>query len=114
VEIGRIQKLLGQYKERFSGLVLTLREAEYASSERRLVSFVAGRWAAKEAVMKALGQGIGDINFTDIEILRKPGGEPEVVLYGSAQDRAREKGITDWRVSISHERNLAVAVAAAL
>ncbi len=113
VETSRIRKLVEQHKDHFTRLVLTAQEQQVASAEARLVTFVAGRWAAKEAVMKALGKGIGDINFTEIEVLRLPGGEPSVLLNGRALEYAQQKGIERWHISISHERNMAVAVAAA-
>jgi holo-[acyl-carrier protein] synthase len=113
VDTARIQRLYKQHQERFTGLVLTEREAQAVSSEKRFIAFLAGRWAAKEAVMKALGKGIGDVSFTEIEILREESGAPSVVLHGRALDYAQAKGLTGWHVSISHERNVTVAVAAA-
>ncbi len=113
VDTARIQRLFKQHQERFTSLVLTQRESQAVSAEKRLITFLAGRWAAKEAVMKALGKGIGDVSFTEIEILREESGAPGVVLHGRALEYAQAKGITGWQVSISHERSVTVAVAAA-
>jgi holo-[acyl-carrier protein] synthase len=76
---------------------------------------LAGRFAAKEAVLKALGTGFGaGIAFKDVIVRRKPGGPPEVVLSGGAALAAESLGITDWRLSISHTVGMAVASAIAL
>ena len=79
------------------------------------VEFYAGRFAAKEAIAKALGTGIsGDIAWTDIEILRQPTGVPEVRLSHEAEKVATSQGITRWLLSISHSEQFAIASALAL
>lgn len=71
---------------------------------------LAGRFAAKEAVLKALGTGFGaGVAFTDVVIHRAPGGAPEVQLGGGAAQAARTLGVTAWRLSISHAGGLAMA-----
>jgi holo-[acyl-carrier protein] synthase len=70
---------------------------------------LAGRWAAKEAVMKALGVGVGEVALTDIEIGREESGRPIVSLSGTAATRARAAGLTQWEVSISHDGDYAIA-----
>ena len=72
---------------------------------------LAGRWAAKEAVMKAPGAGVGEIALTDIETLPDASGRPVVTLHGAAADRARKAGLNHWQVSISHDGDYAIAVA---
>lgn len=67
------------------------------------------RWAAKEAVMKVLGKGIGAVSPRDIEIRSEPDGAPTLGLTGSAQHFGNEMGATDWSVSLSHEGGFAVA-----
>jgi holo-[acyl-carrier protein] synthase len=76
---------------------------------------LAGRFAAKEAVLKALGTGFGaGVAFKDVVIRRKQSGPPEVVLSGGAALAARDLGITDWRLSISHAGGMAIASVIAL
>lgn len=76
---------------------------------------LAGRFAAKEAVLKALGTGFGaGVAFTDVVIRRKPGAAPEVQLAGGAAKAAEALGVTDWRLSISHAGDLAMASVLAL
>ena len=74
---------------------------------------LAAFWAAKEAVMKALGAGVGEIALTDIETLPDASGRPVVTLHGAAADRARKAGLNHWQVSISHDGDYAIAVALA-
>ena len=74
---------------------------------------LAARWAAKEAVMKVLGWGLGDIDPLDIEVARMSSGVPEVQLRGSAAETAKRTDTENIRVSISHEQGWAVALAVA-
>lgn len=106
-------------------LVRIARWEKYATDERFLrrtftdaeialctgnASCLAGRWAAKEAVLKALGAGIGTVPLTAIEVGREPDGRPVLALHGQALDRARAMGLTRWQVSISHDGEYAVAM----
>ena len=76
---------------------------------------LAGRFAAKEAVLKALGTGFGaGIAFSDVIIQRKPGGPPQVILAGGAATAAMELGVVEWRLSISHAGAMAMASAIAI
>lgn len=75
---------------------------------------LAGRFAAKEAVAKALGCGIGPVSWQEIEILRGVEGEPVIVLHGKAQQIADRSGLVTWSVSISHSRACAIAMVVAL
>lgn len=84
----------------------TIGEQEYCNGS---VSRLAARWAAKEATMKALGQGIGDIEPIDIEVVAEEGQTPLLRLHGTAQRRAQEIGVHDIALSLSHESDLAVA-----
>jgi len=111
VEIRRIATQRPEIRERFLRRVFTPRElAEVGASNASL----AGRFAAKEAVAKALGCGIGAVGWQSIEIHRGPQGEPLLVLTGKANQVAEGLGLTAWSISISHTRTYAVAVAAAL
>lgn len=70
---------------------------------------LASRWGAKEATMKALGKGFPELDHLDIEILGEIGLPPELHLHGEVAREAEEQGLTDWSVSLSHEKGLAVA-----
>jgi holo-[acyl-carrier-protein] synthase len=111
IRVDRIREAVARYGARFSARVLTEDEAAYVeSSAERL----AGRWAAKEAVSKVLGLGVRGIGWRDIEIVRLPTGQPEVRLHGRARLRRDQLGMGGIAVSISHEREYAVAVATAV
>jgi len=89
----------------------------FTPAEQRLcagdASRLAGRWAAKEAAMKALGRGIGEIPMTDLEVLAEPTGAPRLQLSGVAAALARSAGWESWSVSISHDGEYATAVVVA-
>ncbi len=108
----RISTLLKKHGERFLSRVLTSRElAALPGEPARRTAYVAGRWAAKEAAVKALGSGFSaGIGFHDVEAVTLPGGAPELHLHGRALDLARQKGVTKAHLSISHERGMAGAV----
>ncbi|MFI5266720.1 MAG: holo-ACP synthase [Chloroflexota bacterium] len=110
VEIGRIRQSLERFGERFLNRVYT--EAEQAYCRGRAPQ-LAGRFAAKEAVSKALGTGIRRIHWCNIEILPNRAGAPRVTLYGLAKQRFESLGLASMEVSISHSRDNAVAVAIA-
>ena len=108
VEIARVRGAVERHGAGFRRRVYT--EVEWQQCGRSFAS-LAGRFAAKEAVMKALG--VGGMAFRDIEIVRAPSGKPEVRLSGRMQKRAERLGVTRVVVSISHSRDNAVAVALA-
>lgn len=92
--------------------ICTPGEQEYCESfgEGRFERY-AGRFAAKEAISKALGTGIAQgINWTDLEILPSPSGAPVAVLHGAARERAQRMGATTVLVSITHDKSTAAAV----
>jgi holo-[acyl-carrier protein] synthase len=74
---------------------------------------LAARFAAKEAVMKALSTGLGGVDFSDIEVLRAPSGAPVLTIAGRARQRAQARGVSRWHVSLSHTASLATAVVVA-
>ncbi|MDB5172155.1 MAG: holo-(acyl-carrier-protein) synthase [Phycisphaerales bacterium] len=113
VETARIRKLVEQHGQHFLDRVFTPLEQSYcARSERRAFEHLAGRFAAKEAVLKVLGTGWrGGIAWTDIEIQREPSGQPRIVLTGECLRIATEQGITRWLISISHIETHATASA---
>lgn len=108
----RIRTLLERYGERFLCRVLTERErAALPAAPSGRTAYVAGRFAAKEAAVKALGTGFTQgIGMHDVEILSLPSGKPELVLHGTAAVRAEDMGIRVVHVSISHEREVAGAM----
>jgi holo-[acyl-carrier protein] synthase len=117
LEIDRIKKLLGQtHGERFVARVLTPEERELAAERRgaRLAEFVAGRFAAKEAVVKAIGCGLGRaVGFQDIRILPDASGKPECSLTPEAWERLGRRQPLQIHLSISHSSTMAGAYAVA-
>ncbi len=108
VEIARVRAAVDRHGAGFRRRVFT--DLEWQQCGRSYPS-LAGRFAAKEAIMKALGTG--GMAFRDIEIVRTPSGKPEVHLSGRMQRRAERLGVTRIGVSISHSRDNAVAMALA-
>ena len=88
-------------------------QAEQDATDNQ-IDRLAGRWAAKEAVMKSLGHGVGDVDPIDIEIAALPSGAPEVVLHRGAAQLAEELRVQRCHVSITHESSWAAAIALAL
>lgn len=113
VEISRMDKLLsGKYAERFLSRILTGAELDLPGLKTRRSEFASGRFAAKEAVSKALGFGIGEkLGFTDIEVLPDENGKPHVTISSAAWKRLALPEGSQYRIhlSITHERNLASA-----
>lgn len=108
VRVERIREALERFGPRFAGRVLTPAEAAYV---RGRAETLAGRWAAKEAVSKVLGLGVRGVGWRDIEIERLPTGQPAVRLHSRAAARSAQLGLGRVAVSISHEREYAVAIA---
>jgi len=112
IETMRIRGVLERHDERFLHRVYTDWEQRYC---RHNVLHLAGRWAAKEAVSKVLGLGVRGVGWREIEIRRTPYGQPTVVLHGRAEARRKQLGLGEpLSVSISHIKELAVAVAVGL
>jgi holo-[acyl-carrier protein] synthase len=110
VEIERVKGALERFGRRFLQRVYTAEEAAFC---RDRPWELAGRFAAKEAVMKALGTGARGVAWREIEVLPNRRGKPLVYLYGRAQQRAEAMGLEGVEVSISHSRDYAVAMAVA-
>jgi holo-[acyl-carrier protein] synthase len=98
----------------FVDRVYTGAEQQYCRQARDPAERFAARFAAKEAVLKAMGAGLGSSPLRAIEVVRASSGAPSVVLHGAAASLAAERGITDWKLSLTHTRTLAEAVAIAL
>lgn len=106
IEIERVVQAIDRHGDRFLQRVFTpLELAELQGNPASL----AGRFAAKEAVAKALGTGIGLVAWQEIEILRGPAREPVLTLHGMAAELAAQKNLTGWSVSLSHTQTLAIA-----
>lgn len=106
IEIHRIQRSLDDFGERFLRRVYTERERD---RYRKRISELAARFAAKEAISKALGTGIIGIKWREMEVVSNRRGKPIVVLHGSAAERAAQLGITDFDISMTHSRTDAMA-----
>lgn len=114
IETERMRSAILRYGDRFVSHVFTPAEIDGAPAGPARDAYFAARWAVKEAVSKALGTGIGtDCAWTDVTVRRGPAGEPLVDLSGAAACTARRRGIDRIHVSLSHERNLAAAMAVA-
>jgi len=110
IETRRIAEILDRHAERFLARVFTPDEASYAMPARRRVEHLAGRFAAKEAALKALGTGLSrGVAWTDVEVRLLPSGQPTLRLQGRAAIIARTLGVREWHLSISHSHDYAVA-----
>jgi len=110
VDISRVERLIARYDIRFLSRVFTENESRYAMGSANAAERLAGRFAVKEAVLKALGTGKrGGILWQDIETLPGPAGKPVVRLHGQAVRRAKWKGCGSIHVSISHDGGKAIA-----
>ena len=115
VECVRIARMIEQHGELFLTRVYTPREIRYCQARKRSTEHFAGRWAAKEAVLKCLGTGwTKGLCWTDMEVRNDKNGSPRVQLGGVAGERAQRLGITTILVSISHCRAYATAYAVAV
>jgi holo-[acyl-carrier protein] synthase len=111
----RIAQMIERHGELFISRVYTPDEIQYCQSRKQSTQHFAGRWAAKEAVLKAVGTGWRrGISWRDVEIRNLLGGKPIVALYGGVRDVADELGIGQILVSISHCRSHATAYALAV
>ena len=115
VDCPRIEQMIQRHGKRFINRVFTAAEQAYARKNKNEVERLAGRFAAKEAILKLIGTGWrGKIAWTDIEIINNPAGQPEVTLCGEVKKIADKLGIEHISVSITHTANFAIASAVAL
>jgi len=111
VETARIQHSLDRFGKRFLQRVFTEGEIEYCQSMKFPERHFAARFAAKEAVSKAFGTGIGRaIGWKDIDVGRKDSGEPFLVFHGGAKNLAEKRGLTAAWITLSHTEHHAVAM----
>jgi holo-[acyl-carrier protein] synthase len=111
LHIARIEEALGRHGERLLTRIFTLAEVAYCAGRP---AALAARFAAKEAAGKALGVGMRTLSSTGIrwheaEVVNDVAGRPSLVLSGSAAERAKALGITQWSLSLTHERDVAIA-----
>ncbi|RME47295.1 MAG: holo-[acyl-carrier-protein] synthase [Chloroflexi bacterium] len=106
IEIRRIEGVLSRHGNRFLDRVFTEAERSHCAGRAEAL---ATRWAAKEAAAKALGTGIGDVRWRDIEVWCDERGKPHLRLHGGAQALAQSLGITELAVSLAHEGGQAIA-----
>jgi len=114
VECLRIAQMIERHGELFISRVYTAQEIEYCSARKAATQHYAGRWAAKEAVLKAMGTGWAQgIRWRDIEVYNEPGGKPIIRLGGGARETCEQLGVAEMLISISHSRTHATAFAIA-
>ncbi len=110
IEVARVEAALQRYGQRFLDRVFTRQEQAEAAGR---AGSLAARFAAKEAVAKALGCGIGRVGWQEIEIRRGAQRQPELVLHGAAHRQAEALGLHEWSVSLSDTQQYAIALAVA-
>ncbi len=111
IEIDRIERGIARHGQRFLDRFFTAREQAYCNGR---FDSLAGRFAVKEAVGKALGTGIGDIRWVDVEIVNDENGRPELILHDAAKILADKLGLTAWSISLSHTDTHAIGFIVAM
>lgn len=109
-EVDRIAAAVERHGDRFLQRVFTEAERRYCDSKANRMERYAGRFAAKEAAMKAVGTGWrGGVAWTEFEVRREPGGRPTIVFHGKAAEFASKLGVKNVALSITHTRDTAMA-----
>lgn len=111
VEVDRIERGIARRGQRFLDRLFTPQEQEFCEGR---VASLAGRFAVKEAVGKALGTGIGDVSWVEIEVVCDGRGRPNLVLHGRARQLADQLGLKTWSISLSHTESHAIGLAVAV
>ncbi len=111
VDVNRIKKIIKEKKDSFYDKIFTSNEIEYFLSKGDMPTTVAGTFAAKEAISKVLGTGIGSVKWKEIEILHHENGRPYVNFLGKGKKMMKDRGLDNIEISISHEADYAVAFA---
>ena len=115
VDVARVKALLERHGERFCERTFSTAECAYCDAHTEPAIHYAARFAAKEAVAKALGTGFAQgVNWKDIEVLRSDQGVPSIALHAGAKAKADELGITKWLLSLTHTSTTAAASVVAL
>jgi holo-[acyl-carrier protein] synthase len=111
MEIARVQQSIDRFGDRFLRRVYTAREIAYCQRKKNAAESFAARFAAKEAAAKALGTGISQgVSWLELEVTREPSGRPSLALSGRAAERASRMGVARSSLSLTHSRDLAMAV----
>jgi holo-[acyl-carrier protein] synthase len=109
-EVDRIREAMARHGQRFLDRVFTPAEIAYCNRHRDRAERFAGRFAAKEAAMKALGTGWSNgVRWVDIEVSRMPSGRPTLLLHGAAREIGERLGLRQASLSITHSGNTAFA-----
>jgi holo-[acyl-carrier protein] synthase len=111
IEIERIERSINRFGDKMRNRIFTPQEQAYCAGK---VNSLAGRYAIKEAVGKALGTGIGAVSFTDIEVVNDERGKPNLLLHNNAKALAAQLGLNQWSISISHTTTYAIGFAVGL
>ena len=110
VKISRVEELISRYGDRFLKRLFLPAEINYCQPKKRPAIHFAARFAAKEAMLKALGTGLSQgISWKDMEVCRQSGAAPEFSFSGRVAELCRERGITSSMISLSHEHEFALA-----
>jgi len=111
IEISRIERAIARHGQRFLRRVFTSTEIEYCTRKKNAAESYASRFAAKEAAAKALGTGISrGVSWLEFEVTREPGRRPEIRFHGRASSIAVSLGVKYAALSLTHSRELAMAV----
>ena len=112
IEVSRIENSFARFGDRFLERILHPDEIRYCLSHKAPGPFLAARFAAKEAISKAFGTGIGaQLGWQDMEVARKESGEPFVILHQKGNQLLAARGASSLRISLSHTQTYAAAVA---
>lgn len=109
IEVARIEQALARHADRFLSRMFTPGEIAYCGDGDQRARRLAARFAAKEAVLKALGLGLREVKWTDAEVIHDTLGKPSIRLSGRLAEIAREQGVTALHISLSHCKEYAVA-----
>ncbi len=106
IETERVARSIERFGDRYLKRIYTEQELRYCNGRAHSL---AARWAAKEATAKALGTGIGDVRWREIEVVSHPNRPPRLRLHGAAADLATQLGISSFAISLSHTKDYAIA-----
>lgn len=106
IETERVAQSVARFGDRFLKRVYTERELAYCRGQ---IPSLAARWAAKEAAAKALGTGIGEVSWREIEVINQANQRPTIQLHGAAAALAEQLGLSNFAISLSHTRDYAIA-----